>query len=78
MTNVATQFAYMYVQDGLTALDIASWEGHGPVVELLLQTNLTDVNISEKVYVTQIRLLYHWIYSSIHFYVHVHVFELKH
>ena len=57
MTNVATQFAYMYVQDGLTALYIASWEGHGPVVELLLQTNLTDVNISEKVYVTQIQLL---------------------
>ena len=47
----------MYVQDGLTALYIASWEGHGPVVELLLQTNLTDVNISEKVYVTQIQLL---------------------
>ena len=37
------------VQDGETALYIASWKGHGPVVELLLQTEHTDVNISMKV-----------------------------
>ena len=37
------------VQDGETALYIASWKGHGPVVELLLQTEHTDVSISMKV-----------------------------
>ena len=41
-----------YIQDGETALYIASQEGHGPVVELLLQTEHTDVNISRKVYDT--------------------------
>ena len=40
---------YMYVQDGETALYIASWNGHGPVVKLLLQTEHTNVNISRKV-----------------------------
>ena len=37
------------VQDGMTALYIASQEGHGPVVDLLLQTAHTDVSISKKV-----------------------------
>ena len=36
-------------QDGQTALHIASKEGHGPVVELLLQTEHTDVSISTEV-----------------------------
>ena len=40
------------VQDGQTALYIASWKGHGPVVELLLQIEQTDVNISEKVWLS--------------------------
>ena len=39
----------VYVQDGQTALYIASRNGHGPVVKLLLQTEHTDVNISMKV-----------------------------
>ena len=38
-----------YVQDGGTALYIASQEGHGPVVELLLQTDYTDISICKKV-----------------------------
>ena len=40
---------YMYMQDGQTALYIASRKGHGPVVRLLLQTERADVNISKKV-----------------------------
>ena len=40
---------YIIVQDGMTALYIASQEGHGPVVELLLQTEHTDISICKKV-----------------------------
>ena len=43
----------MYVQDGQTALYIASRNGHGPVVRLLLQTEHTDVDFSQKVIKTQ-------------------------
>ena len=39
----------MYVQDGETALYIAILEGHAPLVQLLLQTDCTDVSISQKV-----------------------------
>ena len=39
----------VYIQDDRTALYIASWKGHGPVVELLLQIEHTDVSISKKV-----------------------------
>ena len=48
-----TQWLYIMtacVQDGQTALYIASQKGHGPVVELLLQTEHTDVNVSTKVW----------------------------
>ena len=38
----------IHVQDGRTALYIASWKGHGAVVQLLLQLN-ADINISKKV-----------------------------
>ena len=38
-----------YVQDGVTALYIASWTGHGPIVKLLLQTEHTDISICTKV-----------------------------
>ena len=38
-----------HVQDGMTALYVASWKGHGPVVKLLLQTELTDISICMKV-----------------------------
>ena len=40
---------HVYIQDGQTALYMACKVGHGPVVELLLQTEHTDVNISRKV-----------------------------
>ena len=39
-----------HVQDGKTALYIASDKGHGPVVEQLLQMEHTDVNINMEVY----------------------------
>ena len=38
-----------YVQDGETALYVAILEGHEVVVELLLQTQHTDISISQKV-----------------------------
>ena len=48
VTN-AHMIVYMYAQDGWTSLYIASKKGHGLVVELLLQTDHTDVDISKKV-----------------------------
>ena len=41
---------HVNVQDGQTALYIASWKGHGPVVEILLQTEHTDISICKKVF----------------------------
>ena len=49
MIHVHMIHVHVYIQDGETALYFASQVGHGPVVELLLQTEHTDVNISRKV-----------------------------
>ena len=57
---------YLGIQDGESALYIASNEGHGRVVELLLQKEDTDVSISKKVGHSLITLYmnYYWLYQS--------------
>ena len=50
-----------YIQDGETALYIAVSGGHRSVVEILLQTQHTDVNISQKVYMTTSCIA--WVYT---------------
>ena len=60
------------VQDGATALYIASLKGHGPVVELLLQTEHTDISICTKVS-SYILILYAPVIICVGTYIPTHV-----
>ena len=48
MIRVCSYYIHVHVQDGRTALFIASWMGHGEIVQLLLQKH-ADPHISKKV-----------------------------
>ena len=47
--EVAYKYIIIITQDGLTPLYIASREGHGTLVKVLLQAEHMDVNITNKV-----------------------------
>ena len=55
----------IHVQDGQTALYIASWKGHMEVVKLLLQKQ-SDVGISKTVY-------YNTLYTFLYYCVQLHI-----
>ena len=74
----STQRRYIWIQDGDTALIVASYNGHASVVTLLLDAK-AEVNLAEKV--RQVPRFIIWydvsLYDEQHLFVCMHAFFKK-